>query len=115
LIDAAITMWTATKWVQIAGSWRSKKPARAQKGMLSVMKVEVVVPEEYMARVRRPECAAFRDSRDGKPRGQQLIRVEVPLARCLGTHGPPQPDKDGRHSRCTSRIMPSFLRLLRKK
>ena len=50
------------------------------------MRVEVVVPEEYMADgVRRPEFPALRRFREPRTaRRRNVIRVEVPLAEMFG-------------------------------
>ena len=86
---------------KIAGSMAFKEACRRAKPVLlePIMKVEVVVPEEYMAAgVRRPERAAFGDSRYGKSRRQQRdSRGSSAGADVWLRHGLAQPHAGARH------------------
>ena len=86
---------------KIAGSMAFKEAcARAKPVLLEpIMKVEVVVPEEYMAAgVRRPELPPFRDSGHGKSRRQQRdSRGSSPRADVWLCHGFAQPHAGTRH------------------
>ena len=85
---AAITTWTATKWrSRSPAPWRTRKRARRAKPVLlePIMKVEVVVPEEYMAPVFG-DLNSRRSAIQGTENrgGSNVIRVEVPLAEMFG-------------------------------
>src|SRR5882762_4534278 len=84
---AATTMSTRTKWLSKSRAQASLKAMEPAKAVLlePIMKVEVVVPEEYMPPVFG-DLNARRSAIQGTESraGSNVIRVEVPLAQMFG-------------------------------